>query len=123
MSAGGDRRPRAVPAVLDERHAAQILREVARRIVELVHPEKIILFGSRARGEGGNRSDLDILVIAESAEPRHRRSVPIYGALSDILVPMDIIVYTPAEVEEWSDVPQAFVTTAVREGTVLYEKE
>ncbi len=108
---------------MDEKHEAQILREVVRRIVELVHPERIILFGSRARGEGGNRSDLDILVVAESDEPRHRRSVPIYGALSDILVPMDIIVYTPAEVEEWSEVPQAFVTTAVREGTVLYEEE
>ena len=123
MSADGDRLPGAVPAALDERHEAQILREVVRRIVELVHPEKVILFGSRARGEGGTRSDLDILGVAESDEPRYRRSVPIYGALSDILVPMDIIVYTPGEVDEWSDVPQAFVTTAVREGTVLYEKE
>ena len=123
MSAGGDRHPGAVPAVLDGKHQAEMLKEVVRRIVELVHPERIILFGSRSRGEGGTRSDLDILVVAESDEPRHRRSVPIYGELSDILVPMDIIVYTPAEVEEWSEVPQAFVTTAVREGTVLYEEE
>lgn len=99
-----------------------LVREVADRIVETVHPERIILFGSRARGDSGEASDLDILVIVKSVEPRHRRSVPIYGALSDVLVPMDIIVYSPDEVEEWSEVPQAFVTTAIREGRVLYEK-
>ena len=50
-------------------------------------------------------------------------SAPLYGVLSDILAPMDILVYTPEEVEEWSQVRQAFVTTAVREGIVLYENQ
>jgi hypothetical protein len=55
------------------------------------------------------------LVIAKSSQPRYRRSAPLYGALSDILAPMDILVYTPEEVQEWSGVRQAFVTTAIRE--------
>ena len=100
----------------------RLLAEVVRRIVETVHPDQIILFGSRARGDADPGSDLDLLVIQESDEPRYRRSIPILGALSRIMVPMDILVYTPQEVQDWSQVRQAFVTTALREGKVLYEK-
>ena len=100
------------------------LREViVSRIVSVVQPERIILFGSQARGTGRFDSDIDLLVIARSEEPRYRRAAPLYGVLSDILTPMDILVYSPQEVEEWSGVPQAFVTTAIRQGTVLYEKQ
>lgn len=96
---------------------------IVSRIVSVAQPEKIILFGSRARGTAHPDSDIDLLVIAQSEQPRYRRAAPIYGALSDILAPMDILVYSPQEVEEWSGVAQAFVTTAVRQGTVLYEKQ
>lgn len=102
---------------------AALLEEVVRRIVAVIRPKKIILFGSWDRGEARPESDLDLLVIAETTEERYRRSLPLYGALSDILVPMDILVYSPAEVEEWSGVDQAFVTTAIREGRVLYEEQ
>jgi predicted nucleotidyltransferase len=101
----------------------RIVDEIVRRIVETVHPEKIILFGSQARREARPGSDMDLLVIADSKEPRYRRSAQLYGVLSDILVPMDILVYSPEEVEEWSGVRQAFVTTAIREGKVLYENQ
>ena len=100
---------------------SRLMDEIVRRIVEVIHPEKVILFGSRARDEARPGSDIDLLVIAKSSEPRYRRSVPLYGALSDILTPMDIVVYSPQEVKEWSQVRQAFVTTAIREGRVLYE--
>jgi predicted nucleotidyltransferase len=99
----------------------KLINEIIRRIVDAARPEKIIMFGSRARGDARSGSDIDLLVIADSTEPRHRRSGPLYGALSDILAPMDILVYSPEEVEEWSQVRQAFVTTAMREGKVLYE--
>lgn len=100
---------------------AELMEEIAHRIVETIRPEKVIVFGSRARGNARPDSDVDLLVIAASSEPRYKRAAPLYGAMSDILVPMDILVYTPEEVEEWREVPQAFVTTAVREGRVLYE--
>ena len=100
------------------------LRDViVERIVSVIQPDKIILFGSRARATARSDSDIDLLVIARSDQPRYRRAAPLYGILSDILAPMDILVYTPQEVNEWSAVPQAFVTTAVRQGTVLYEKQ
>jgi predicted nucleotidyltransferase len=104
---------------------ADLLDEIVRRIVALIHPEKIILFGSRARGEARPASDLDILVIAKTTEPRERRSPPLYGALSNLPVDVgiDILVYTPDEVEDWSQVRQAFPTTAIRDGKVLYEKQ
>ncbi|MDO9541138.1 MAG: nucleotidyltransferase domain-containing protein [Kiritimatiellia bacterium] len=98
------------------------LNEVTKRIRQIAHPRKIILFGSRARGENQMNSDWDFLVIADSDLPRYKRASPLYGALSDMLAGMDILVYTPDEVNEWRNVPQALVTTAIREGKVLYEK-
>ena len=100
-----------------------IMGEIVRRIVRLIHPEKIVLFGSYAREDSRSESDIDLLVIADSTEPSYRRAAPLYGALSDILFPMDILVYSPSEVKEWSNVRQAFVTTAVREGKVIYENK
>ncbi|MGB9775791.1 MAG: nucleotidyltransferase domain-containing protein [Anaerolineae bacterium] len=106
---------------MEEPPVEALIAETVRRIVEILHPQRVILFGSRARGEARPDSDIDLLVIARSSEPRYCRAVPLYGALSDIPIAMDIIVYTPEEVEEWSGVRQAFVTTALREGIVLYE--
>jgi len=100
----------------------ELIAEVVRRIVEVADPDKIILFGSHARGEARSRSDLDILVIKQSDVPRWDRGGDIYHALRDIMVPMDILVYTPEEVYDWSLVDEAFITTAVHEGKVLYEK-
>ena len=102
---------------------AGLMDEIVRRIVGVADPQKIILFGSRARGDERPDSDLDLLVISESNEPRYRRSGPLYTLLADLPVEVEIMVYTPNEVQEWRPVREAFVTTAVREGKVLYERE
>ena len=99
----------------------RLMEQIVSRIVAASHPQKVVLFGSRARGEPRSESDYDFLVIKKSDEPRYRRAVPLYEALVGLLANVDIMVYTPEEVSEWSDVPEAFVTTAVREGKVLYE--
>jgi predicted nucleotidyltransferase len=101
----------------------ETLAEIVRRIRLVAKPKKIVLFGSRARGEHRPNSDIDLLVIEDSVLPRHRRSIPLYAALADLPLEVDteVVVYTPAEVEEWSNASAAFVTTALREGKVLYE--
>jgi len=99
-----------------------LIRDIVRGIVDTVQPEKVILFGSQARGDARPNSDFDVLVIKQSDEPRYRRSIPLYVALADLPVEVEVMVYTPEEVDEWSQVPQAFVTTAVREGTAIYER-
>ncbi|MCD4786330.1 MAG: nucleotidyltransferase domain-containing protein [Candidatus Eremiobacteraeota bacterium] len=100
-----------------------LLNEIVKRILSLAKPEKIVLFGSYARGDAVEDSDIDILVIQESGIPRYKRGVPIRLALKGLFLSKDIVVYTPEEVEEWSSVPYAFITTILREGKVLYAKE
>ncbi len=87
----------------------QILNAIVERIEAIAHPERVILFGSRARGEARPDSDFDLLVIAESDEPRYRRSAWLYAALATIPVEAHVVVYTPSEVAEWSAVPQGLI--------------
>ncbi len=103
--------------------ASDVFAEIVRRIRAVANPRKIVLFGSRARGEHRPQSDIDLLVIEDSLLPRHRRPIPLYAALADLPIDVDteVVVYTPAEVEEWRGASAAFVTTALREGRVLYE--
>ena len=99
------------------------LQEIVRRIVDAVDPARIILFGSFAYGTPHQDSGIDILVVMETDRPRHKRPVPINRALAGLLIPKDILVYTPAEVEDWKDVPQAFVTQILKKGVVVYDKD
>ena len=98
------------------------IQEMVRRIVEAVHPDKIILFGSYARGEAGPDSDVDLLIIAPSDLPNYERTPPVYGAIGVMGVPKDLIWHTQQEVDEWQNVRSHFLTTVMREGKVLYEK-
>ena len=98
----------------------QLLDEVVRRVLLVGSPHKIVVFGSRARGDARPDSDLDLLIIEDSDRPRYQRSPRYYHALAGLFPAKDILVYTPEEVKEWSDVPNAFVTAALREGKVLY---
>jgi predicted nucleotidyltransferase len=101
----------------------KLLERIVQRIVLAAQPDKIILFGSRARGDARPDSDIDILVIQDSTEPGNRRDAALYLALAGLNAPVDVITYTPEEVSDWSSVPQAFITTAVREGKVVYENK
>ena len=102
--------------------ATRIIGEMTERIRDMIAPDKIILFGSRARGEGGANSDFDLLIIAPSSLPRWQRTPPLYRLLAGLGVPKDIVWWTPEEVEEWRGVKSHFINTALREGKVLYEK-
>src|SRR5205823_3191900 len=96
-----------------------LFEEIARRIVGVCEPQKITVFGSRARGDYGADSDVDVLVVAESDEPRYQRGRCLYTDLASLPVEVDVLVYTPREIEEWRQMGQAFVTTATRKGLVV----
>ncbi len=98
----------------------EVIQEIKNRIVSAVHPEKIILFGSYAYGIPTKDSDLDLLVIMPSDEPMHKRVLQIRKLLRDFRVPKDIIVYTPQEVEKWKNVTNAFITSIIKKGKVIY---
>ncbi|MBE7472229.1 MAG: nucleotidyltransferase domain-containing protein [Anaerolineales bacterium] len=98
------------------------LGEIVRRILKVGNPQKIVLFGSRARREAQPDSDYDILIIEPSNLPRYKRAVVYRRALIGLGMAKDIIVWTPEEVAEWRNVPNAFITTVLKEGVVLYER-
>jgi predicted nucleotidyltransferase len=99
-----------------------LLDDIVGRILSAGSPEKIVLFGSRSRGEARPDSDLDLLIIEESGVPRHRRAGRYRMALLGLFPAKDIVVWTPSEVAAWRDVPNAFITTILAEGKVLYER-
>lgn len=78
----------------------EVISSIAGRVVEAIHPEKIILLGSRTWGKPGEASDIDLfVVVANSDLPSCRRAVPVYRALRGIGFPVDVVVQTHEEIE------------------------
>ena len=96
------------------------IEEVVRRIVEAAQPEKIILFGSAARGEMGPHSDLDILVVKSGAD-HWGLSGEIRRALRGVNAAVDLVVATPEDIEQYKDSHPLVYKPALREGRVMYE--
>src|ERR1700681_4250186 len=106
-----------------KRHAKPdpaILADIVKRVVEAAKPEKIVLFGSAARGTMGPDSDLDLLVIKGGKFNRHRVTTAIYRNLSGEIA-VDALVVTPEEVERYRDSHCLVICPALREGRVVYE--
>jgi len=93
---------------------------MVRRIVRKFHPEKIILFGSQARGDAGPDSDVDLLVVMSFQGSKREKAVEILAALDDIVVPTDVIVSSPEEYAWRKDVVGTIEWPAENEGRVLY---
>ena len=95
---------------------------VVSTIARACDPDQIVVFGSAAAGRWGPDSDLDILVIMDSDLPRHRRAAPMRMLFNPYPCPMDILVYTAAEVAKWRGVTNHVVAEALRTGQVVYER-
>lgn len=99
----------------------EILNEATRRLVEKFHPEKIILFGSHARGTADGRSDIDLLVISHIKEKRRKLMVEMNRVLTELEYAFDIIILTREEFERDRKIPGTIGRYASREGKILYE--
>jgi predicted nucleotidyltransferase len=100
----------------------KILNEATRRLVERFHPERIILFGSQARGPADNRSDADFLVITDFTGKRRSLVLEMDRALRGLGIAWDIVVITPDEFTRDAKIPGTIARPASREGKVLYER-
>jgi len=98
---------------------AQIAAAVE-RITQAARPERILVFGSQARGEGREESDLDLLVIETDVPDRAAEMVRLRRLLRPLRIPVDILVYSHADVERWGDQPGSALFWALREGKVVY---
>ena len=96
------------------------IRRIVNRIVRQFHPERVILFGSHARGQAGPDSDVDLLIVMPVDGQKREKQVQIRVALHDIRIPKDIIVTTPDDFEWRKEIPGTIEYPAVKEGKVLY---
>jgi uncharacterized protein len=101
----------------------ELLHKIVRQILCVGSPRPIILFGSHARGTARAVSDLDLLIVEESLLPRYKRAARYLRELIDLHPEKDVVVWTPEEVVAWSQVPYSFITTAMREGRILYARQ
>ena len=99
------------------------IQRMVNRIVKEFQPERIILFGSHARGEGGPDSDVDLLVVMKVEGSRRDKAIEIGVALHDVRIPKDILVTTPEDFEWRKEIAGTIERPAAMTGKTLYAKE
>jgi uncharacterized protein len=110
------------PAIMNAVAATEMIERAGRVLIAAAPaPAKVILFGSRARGDGDERSDFDFLVIENEVENRLAEAVRLRRALGDFNAPVDLIVMDAALAERRAKVKGTMVNRALREGRVLAE--
>ena len=97
------------------------LAEIVRRLIEAYAPERVYLFGSRARGDAGPDSDYDLLVVVPDDAPAEQRSSRLaHGVLWGMETGADVIVWVKSRFERRAGVVCSLPATVLREGRVLY---
>jgi len=100
--------------------APRVLQDIIARVVAAARPERVILFGSAARGTMGPNSDVDLLVVKGGRFDRGRVTERIYLNLQGAGEAVDVIVVTPEDVERYADTPWLVIAPALKEGRVVY---
>ena len=98
------------------------VEEIAARIVEKFHPIRIVLFGSHARGDQTEDSDLDLFVEMETERRAPERAIEVSSLFGLRRWPLDLVVYTPAEVNRLKNSHGTLLSMIEGEGEVLYEQ-
>ena len=98
----------------------ELLNDLVRRIVEVAHPLRIVLFGSAARGQMGPHSDLDLLVVIRDDQPYRETEDRIWQNMWGLAASKDIVVVTEEDVRRHGTNPYLIIHTALSEGRELY---
>ena len=101
---------------------ANLIRAITKNIVDHFNPQRIILFGSHGRGEGGPESDLDLFIEMETDLRPPERAIAVSSLFGLRTWPLDIIVYTPEEVQRLKNVKGTLLSTIESEGKVLHAR-
>jgi predicted nucleotidyltransferase len=100
----------------------QMLRGMVERIAAEFHPQRIILFGSHARQEADEQSDVDLLVVSDAQRPASEEAMAIRRRLGDFPVACDVLVKSPRDYERFKNVVNHIAYIADRYGKVVYER-
>ena len=100
--------------------APEQIDAAVKTLAAAAQPEYIVLFGSYARGEAREDSDLDLLVIERQVEDRAREMVRLRRLLRPLRIPVDVLVFSSADVARWGDQPGSALYWALREGRVVH---
>ncbi len=100
-----------------------IILNIVNRIATNLNPDKIFLFGSYATGLANENSDIDLLIVKETAEPKHKRSIEFQRLLIGTKLPVDIVVYTNDEFEKEKSASYSFVNSAIQGAQLMYERK
>lgn len=99
----------------------EILDEVVRRLVDAFQPERIYLFGSRARGDHHQDSDYDILIVLREPDtPTHEQTVEAYRVARGMGVPVDVLIWSRKEFDRQAPVISSLPETVLYEGRLVY---
>jgi predicted nucleotidyltransferase len=99
------------------------IQEITNIIVQTVHPKKVFLIGSYAKGTSDKKSDLDFLIISSNPDiPKYERTTEIQKRLFHYpQIPIDLIMFTENEINKKIDNPLTFISDAIKNGIVVYE--
>jgi predicted nucleotidyltransferase len=96
------------------------LEAAVRILADAAEADRIVLFGSYARGDAREDSDLDFLVIEPRVEDRAKEMVRLRRLLRPLRIPADVLVYSTEEVARWGSQPGSVLYWALREGKVVH---
>ena len=102
---------------------SDIISAMVDRIVTRFDPIRVILFGSQARGDVNESSDVDLMVVLNDIPNKHATTSEILHELMDMPISKDTIVVTPGEIEMEGDVIGTITYDALQEGKIMYEKK